>query len=298
MVVRVVVSMGMAVSGAVGESPLLSPPSVLESGLFDPDPVDLAGHWGVGVPACRSVLGRGPVAQRGVTVSVVVFVLEVADDHTGLEQSVPVVAVETLLAQSVIERFDVAVDPRAAGRNVDQAGLVLAEPLQRLGTNSGTLSIRSTFGGPPATAKTVWSSVTRRSAGIERSTMFSREHRVCSSIIEAILTALPSVVESNWKSIAHTTFGASASIGGTEDTPARLRGLCTRTCKPSSRHPPVNLRLVDSPLKVGVPRRCISWPSSPLGGDLPPRTASVSPLSSEGLALPQLLRTTRITYCG
>jgi hypothetical protein len=84
-----------------GESPLLSPPGfrvVLESGLFDPDSVDLAGHRGVGVPACRSVLGRGSVAQRGVAVSVVVFVFEVADDHSGLEQGVPVVAVETLLA--------------------------------------------------------------------------------------------------------------------------------------------------------------------------------------------------------
>jgi hypothetical protein len=55
-------------------------------------------------------------------------------------------------------------------------------------------------------------------------------------VIDAILIALPSTVESNWKSIAHTTFGASASTGGIEDTPARLRGLCTRTCKPSSRH--------------------------------------------------------------
>jgi hypothetical protein len=58
----------------------------------------------------------------------------------------------------------------------------------------------------------------------------------CSSIIEAILMAMPSTVESNWKSIAHTTLGASASIGGTEDTPARLRGPRTRTCRPSSRH--------------------------------------------------------------
>lgn len=41
--------------------------------------------------------------------------------------------------------------------------------------------------------------------------------------------ALPSMVESNWKSSAHTTFGASASTGGTEEIPARLRGLCTRT---------------------------------------------------------------------
>jgi hypothetical protein len=37
---------------------------------------------------------------------------------------------------------------------------------------------------------------------------------------------LPSVVESNWKSIAHTTFGASATIGGAVNTPARLRVDC------------------------------------------------------------------------
>jgi hypothetical protein len=71
---------------------------------------------------------------------------------------------------------------------------------------------------------------------IERSAMFSSETRVCSSIIEAILIALPSMAESNWKPIAHTTFGASASIGGIEDTPARLRGEVILTCRPSSRH--------------------------------------------------------------
>jgi hypothetical protein len=47
--------------------------------------------------AGRSVLGWRAVAQRGVTVSVIMFVLEVADDHAGLEQGVPVVAVEALL---------------------------------------------------------------------------------------------------------------------------------------------------------------------------------------------------------
>jgi hypothetical protein len=46
----------------------------------------------------------------------------------------------------------------------------------------------------------------------------------------AILTTFPSTVESSWKAFAHTTFGASASIGGIDDTPARLRGLRTRTC--------------------------------------------------------------------
>jgi len=47
---------------------------------------------------------------------------------------------------------------------------------------------------------------------------------VCWSIIEAIFTAFPPTVESNWKSNAHTTFGVPASIGGTDEEPARLRG--------------------------------------------------------------------------
>ena len=71
---------------------------------------------------------------------------------------------------------------------------------------------------------------------MERSTRCSSDSRVCSSTIDAILIALPSVVESNWKSIAHTTFGASAITSGTEDVPARLRGLWTRRCSPSSHH--------------------------------------------------------------
>ena len=52
---------------------------------------------GVGVPARRSVLGRCSVAQGRVTVSMVVLVLEVPDHHPGLEQTVPVIAVEALL---------------------------------------------------------------------------------------------------------------------------------------------------------------------------------------------------------
>jgi hypothetical protein len=50
-----------------------------------------------------------------VAVSLVVFLLGVADDHTGLEQGVPVVAVEALLPESVVERFDVAVVPGQPG---------------------------------------------------------------------------------------------------------------------------------------------------------------------------------------
>ena len=85
--------------------------------------------------------------------------------------------------------------------------------------------------------------------------MFSSDSRVCSSIIDAILMALPSMVESNWKSIAHTTFGASASTGGIEDTPARLRGLCTRTCRPFLAPQPVDLLLVDLTALVVAQRR-------------------------------------------
>ena len=68
---------------------------VLESGCFVP--VQLICHRGVRAPARRSILGRRAVAQRLVAVSVVVRVLEVADDHAVVEQGVPVIAVEALL---------------------------------------------------------------------------------------------------------------------------------------------------------------------------------------------------------
>jgi hypothetical protein len=38
-----------------------------------------------------------------VAVAVVVLLLEVADHHAGLEQGVPVVAVEALLPQAIVE---------------------------------------------------------------------------------------------------------------------------------------------------------------------------------------------------
>jgi hypothetical protein len=83
--------------------------------VFDPDSVDFAGHGVVGVAAAGSVLGWGLVAQRRVAVPVIVLVFEVTDHHAGFEQIRPVVAVETLLPQAVVERFDVAVVPRLSG---------------------------------------------------------------------------------------------------------------------------------------------------------------------------------------
>ena len=70
--------------------------------MFTPDSVDLAGDRGVGVPAGRSVLGRRSVTQGRMSVLVVMLVLEVLDDHAGLEQGVPVVAVEALLRRRLL----------------------------------------------------------------------------------------------------------------------------------------------------------------------------------------------------
>jgi len=50
----------------------------------------------MGVAALGSVLDRGEVAQRRVTMSMIVFVLEVVDDDVSLKQVGPMVAVEAL----------------------------------------------------------------------------------------------------------------------------------------------------------------------------------------------------------
>ena len=60
---------------------------------------------------------------------------------------------------------------------------------------------------------------------------------MCSSTMETILTGRPSVVESNWKSTAHTRFGASAvAVSGAVEDPRRLRRRRCGTRSPSSRH--------------------------------------------------------------
>ena len=57
-----------------------------------------------------------------------------------------------------------------------------------------------------------------------RSTIPPRHSRVCSSMIETILTGRSSVVTSNWKSTAHTRLGTSATtVGGAVEVPWRLR---------------------------------------------------------------------------
>ena len=69
-----------------------------------------------------------------------------------------------------------------------------------------------------------------------RSTRLVRHSRVCSSMIDTSLMGLPSVVASNWKSTAHTRFGASAvGQSGAVDEPTRLRRRRCGTRRPSSR---------------------------------------------------------------
>src|SRR5258708_1312929 len=118
-------------------------------------------------------------------------------------------------------------------RNVGQPDLSVAELLQCFGNQFRSVVHPQHFRWAARGGEHVLDLGDQTLGSVERSTRCSNEQRVCSSIIDAILTALPSTVESNWKSIAHTTFVASASTGGIEDTPARLRGLRTRTCKPS-----------------------------------------------------------------
>lgn len=60
--------------------------------------------------------------------------------------------------------------------------------------------------------------------------------RVCSSTIEQILIGRPCSSASNWKSTAHTTFGASAVGASTVEDPTRLRRRRCGTRSPSSRH--------------------------------------------------------------
>ena len=59
-------------------------------------------------------------------------VFEVVDDHTGLQEGGPAVAVQTLVAQSVVERLDEPVVPRRAGRNVGDPHRPCTKPLQGL----------------------------------------------------------------------------------------------------------------------------------------------------------------------
>ena len=105
----------------------------------------------------------------------VVLLLPVADGDLGVGQGPEQVQVETFVAQATV------------------AAII-----------SGPLSNRSTVG-PPPRVNAIWlSSAPSTSAVMDRSTSPPRHSRVCSSTTGRILIGWPSVVESYWKSTAHT----------------------------------------------------------------------------------------------
>ena len=77
----------------------------------------------VGVFRCFecSVGDRGEVAERGVRPCRVVFVTPEGDDGPGVAQVPEAVDVEAFVAQTGVERLDVAVVPRCSGRDEYQA---------------------------------------------------------------------------------------------------------------------------------------------------------------------------------
>jgi putative transposase len=98
-------------------------------------------------------------------------------------------------------------------------------------TFSGPLSIRNTVGAPPATEHTDSSSA-HEALGSERAIHPMRQLTpgMCSSIIDAIVIALPSGVESHWKSIALNAFEASAATGGSENALLQRNVLDRQRC--------------------------------------------------------------------
>ena len=134
--------------------------------------------------------------------------------------------------------------------------LSLAEPLQRLRNQLRSVvhpqHLRRPAGRGEHRSR---APSTSRSAVIERSTMFSSDSRVCSSIIDAILIALPSTVESNWKSIAHTTFGASAIDRRDRGHPGPLTRAVHPHLQALLTPQPVDLLLVDLTALVVAQRR-------------------------------------------
>ena len=71
--------------------------------------------------------------------SVVVVVFEVLDHHPRFEQASPVISVQALLPQPIVERFDVSVVPRRPRRDVGDTDTVSAELLQHMGNELRTV---------------------------------------------------------------------------------------------------------------------------------------------------------------
>ena len=161
-----------------------------------------------------------------MAVSMIVLVFEVADHHPGFEQSVPVVAVEALLPEAVVERFDVPVVPRRSGRNVGQSDLTFAKLLQRLGNQFRTVVHPQHLRWPAS----------RR----EHAFQFDDEPFGGDRPLDNVQQRAPGMFVDHGRDLDRlAVHGApSAARRARDDTPARSRGEITFTCSPSSRHTP------------------------------------------------------------
>jgi len=124
-----------------------------------------------------------------------------AQQLSGCRRGVPVIGDDEAARQKttvpVNIEHQIAVDRNAVVANAD----VIADDSSRQLQSRGSMGRR----GRGAKSNSASRSLS--------STTCISDSRVCSSIIDAILIALPSTVESNWKSIAHT-IPSHASFGG------------------------------------------------------------------------------------
>jgi hypothetical protein len=127
-------------------------------------------------------------------------------------------------------------------RNVGQPDPSGTELLQRLGNKLRTIIHTQHPRWSAGRGKHVLQLGDEPLGVIERSNRCSSDARVCSSIIDAILIALPSIVESNWKSIAHNTFGARRQLPVAPTTPphGRHQPLQNVTVLPPGRSPTID----------------------------------------------------------
>lgn len=125
-------------------------------------------------------------------------------EHLRLQHRRKELAVKQFIAEGCIERFNIPVLPRRARLDVARVDVAIAQViLQRLGKNSGPLSLRR-FAGGPCSAKSPSSACPTRREVIERETSIMRHSLVYSSMIGMNLTCRPASVVSNRKSTLQT----------------------------------------------------------------------------------------------
>ena len=163
------------------------------------------------VPGLGELVG-GEVAVGGVRSVDVVVDPPVLDDHLGFEEAVEAPAVEELVAEAAVERFDPPFcqgDP--GSMKIDPTPLNLHQSATASAMNSGPLSKRTNAGAPRSHASR--SNVRDDPVRVDGTLDHDRGAlRVYSSTMLSNLMVRLSSVVSNWKSSAHNTLGAIGHI--------------------------------------------------------------------------------------